>query len=268
MRSRILVVIVMATVAALLFGIRCQGEKEFVVDYFPTGVGNWWEHEYRFLIIVYDTVANDTSENLFVDSLHDEIVGINTVAGWSCYRFHEATYDNTRWFAHPDSALLFIASLVDRDPGFATRSFGDMIYGLHGMTFGTASDLASYMKNLTYGLDWNLDVDTAYLTPPQKCYVYPMRVGTSWIRMIDPWYEESEAVSADSVTVPAGTFYTLRLRIERDSGMEDERYIWINEEGMIRDSMYARGVAINAVGDTVGYFDVYTIYDLLSLNIE
>jgi len=268
MRSRIFVAVVTAIASIVQFGIHCQGEKEFVVEYFPAGVGNWWEHEYRFLTIIYDTVLNDTSENLFVDSLHDEIVGINTVAGWSCYRFHETTYDNTIWYAHPDSALLFIASLVGRDPGFVSRSSTDITYVLHGVMFGTISEVASYMKYLTRGLEWNRDADTVYLTPPQKCYVYPMKVGTAWVRMMDPWYEEGEAVSAESVTVPAGTFHTLRLRIERDMGMEDERYIWISEEGMIRDSMYARGVAMNSVGDTVGYFDVYTIYDLLSSNIE
>lgn len=195
-------------------------------------------------------------------------MGINTVAGGCCYRFHETTYDNTRWYAHPDSALLFIASLINRDVGSVVQSSGNRKLGLHGMIFGTTNDVALYMKYLTLGLDWNLDADTAYLTPPQKSYVYPMMVGTSWVRMIEPWYEECEAVSAESVTVPAGTFLTLRLRIERDMGIEGERYIWISEEGMVRDSMYGRGAAINSVGDTVGYFDVYALYDLLSLNIE
>lgn len=267
-RSRILVVIVMATVAALLFGIRCQGEREFTVEYFPAGVGNWWEHEHRFLVIVYDTVANDTSVNLFVDSLHDEITGIDTLSGWACYRFHETSYDDTRWYAHPDSALLFIASLTNTNPEFVGRSSSDITYGLHGKKFVTMSDLASYMDNVIFGLGLGLDADTNYITPPQKYYIYPMRVGTSWVRMTEPWHEQREVVAAESVTVPAGTFHTLMLRVEIDPGIEYERYIWVSEEGMIRDSIYLQGVAINAVGDTVGYLDVHTIYDLLSLNIE
>jgi hypothetical protein len=268
MRLRISVAVLMAIVSVSVSLIRCNGEKEYIVGYFPVEIGNWWEHEYRFLVVVYDTVVNDTSENLYVDSLHDEITGTDSLAGWSCYRFHETSYDDTRWYAHPDSALLFIASLIEGDSGFVACSSRETSYGLHGAIFGTISDLASYMENVIFGLGLNLDTDTMYITPPQKYYLYPMRVGTSWVRMTEPWYEEREVVAAESVTVPAGTFYTLKLRVQSDLGIEDERYIWISEEGMIRDSIYSRGVAINTFGDTIGYLDVYTMYDLLSLSVK
>ncbi|MDH4211115.1 MAG: hypothetical protein OEV79_06665 [candidate division WOR-3 bacterium] len=268
MRFKFMIAIVMTVVSVVLFESRCQGEKEFVVKYFPVEVGNWWEHEYRFLVVEYDTVTNDTFENLFVESRHDEITGTNTVAGWSCYRFHETLHHTTQWFAHPDSALLCIAALTDNIPGFVEGSSRDIIYLLHGAIFRTASALASYMKNMTSGLSRNLDADTVYLIPPHKYFVYPMSIGTSWVMMTEPWYEEREVVAAESVTVGAGTFYTLKLRVVTDLGSEDERYIWIGEEGMIKDSIYSRGVATNVVGDTIGYFDVYTMYELLSLNLE
>ncbi len=268
MRFKAVVAIVIAAVSVILFEVRCQGEKEFVVEYFPVEVGNWWEHEYTFLLVEYDTVTNDMFENLFIDSRRDEIIGTNTLAGWSCYRFYETLHHTTRWFAHPDSALLFIAALTDTIPGFAEGSSRDIIYLLHGAIFQTASALACYMKNMTSGLSGNLDADTVYLIPPHKYYVYPMRIGTSWVMMADSWYEEREVVAAESVTVGAGTFYTLKLRVVTDLGSEYERYIWISEEGMIKDSIYLRGVATNVVGDTIGYFDVYTMYELLSLNLE
>lgn len=268
MRSSIFVAFVMAVAIVVLFGILCRGEKEFVVEYFPAKVGNWWEYEYRYLVIEYDTVANDTLELLYVDSLHDEIIGTDTMAGWFCYKFHETLYDYTRWFAHMDSALLLIAALSDTNPASVALSPSNVTYVLHSALFRTVSDLFAHLRIVTDRLYWNLAADTVYFVPPQKYYVYPMSIGTEWVKMTEPWYEQREAVAAESVTVPAGTFHTLRLRVESDSGIEYERYIWISEEGMIRDSMYARGVAINTVGDTVGYFDVYTIYDLLSLRIE
>ena len=268
MRSRILVGAVAMMAFAVIFEIHCQGEKEFVVKYFPTEIGHWWEHEYRFLVVVYDTVANDTSDNLYVDSRHDEIIGTDTIDGWSCYRFHETSYDNTRWYAHPDSALLLIAALADTTPRSTDEFAAGIIYVLHGRIFRTPWELATYTKDLASGLPWNRDADTVYLTPPQKLYVYPMRTGTSWISVTDPWYEEREVVAAESVTVVAGDFQALKVQVTIEMGIDDARYIWVNEEGMLKDSIYSRGIAINAVGDTFGYFDVYTTYELIAYDLE
>jgi len=268
MRARILVgaVTVMAFVA--VFGIHCKGEKEFAIRYFPAEVGHWWEHEYRFLVVVYDTAANDTSDNLYVDRRHDEIISTDTIDGWACYRFHETSYDHTRWYAHPDSALLFIAALADTAPHFADEFAADIFYVLHGMIFRTIGELVAHTKILASGLPWNRNADTVYLIPPQKVYVYPMIIGTSWISMTDPWYEEREVVAAESVTVMAGDFQALKVQVTIEMGIDDARYIWINEEGMLKDSIYSRGIAINAVGDTFGYFDVYTTYELIAYDLE
>lgn len=268
MRPRPLVATVMVIVSVVLFVIHCQGEKELAVKCFPAQIGNWWDHEYRFLIIVYDTVANDTSKNLYVDSLHDEIISTDTLDGWSCYRFHETSYDNTRWYAHPDSALLYIAALTNEAPQYADEFAADVSYVLHGIIFQTTGDLVTYTRNLFSGLPWNCEADTVYLTPPQKVYVYPMSIGTSWISMTDPWYEEREVVAAESVTVMAGDFQALKIRVSIEMGIDDARYIWITEDGMLKDSIYSRGIAFNAVGDTFGYFDVYMKFELMAYEVE
>ncbi|UCG29244.1 MAG: hypothetical protein JSV53_06885 [candidate division WOR-3 bacterium] len=268
MKYRISVFMCVVAISIMIFNSGCGSEKEFVVEYFPVEVGNWWQHEYRFFVVEYDTVTNDTFELLYTDSLRDEIAGTNVLSDWHCYRFFETLNNSTRWYAHPDSALLFIAALIDTSRLVIEGSSKDRIYMLNGTTLRTVYELASYIRYINSGLSWSHDADTMYMIPPQKFYVYPMSIGTNWIRMTDPFYEEREVIAAESVTVVAGSFQALKVCVTIDMGIDYDRYLWVNEEGTLKDSIYSRGIATNAIGDTIGYFDAYTTYELIAYDLE
>ncbi|MBE0431907.1 hypothetical protein IBX73_00425 [candidate division WOR-3 bacterium] len=268
MGSRVMVFVCMAAISVVMIGGGCGGDKVLVVQCFPTDIGNWWEYEFLSLIVVYDTVSNDTSEYLYVNSLRDEIDGMDQLSGWQCYRFNQTWVPHIRWFAHPDTAFLFIAQIVSTDSSTSSQPLGGLCFIVNGITFHSPGELASYFRYLLAGIPWDTDLDTLYITPPHKWYVYPLSVGRSWVKMTDPWYEEREVVAEDSVTVSAGDFHALKVRVTSDITIDLYWSLWIAEQGMIRDSMYAPGIATNAVGDTIGYFDSYTIRELISYHIE
>lgn len=82
--------------------------------------------------------------------------------------------------------------------------------------------------------------------------------------MKDPWFEEREVVAEDSVTVPAGIFFTLRTKITSEwMGETDLWYRWIAEEGIIKDTLYYKGIATDTLGNEIGYFEADDVYELL-----
>ena len=209
-------------------------KKSHVIDCYPTQVGNSWEYSRTFYTVVYDTVNNDTTEFLITDSLHEEFENIDTVAGWECYRLNRTLYEQSstfsqiQWYAQPDTALLYIAYLFGATLISPVESRANTGFQLDGIIFETPNALAQYLfyrRNTgfqTISVD-SLLSDTMYWSPPKKLFVFPLRVGSSWIAtMEDPWLEEREVVSAESVTVLAGNFLTLKIDITFDIMTEND----------------------------------------------
>ena len=246
-----------------------------VIDHFPAQVGNSWEYKRTFYIIVYDTVHNDTTEYLLVDSLHEEFEDIDTMADWECYRLRHIlfeqgdTFPETWWYAHPDTALLWIAYLGGgKKSKISVEPKSNIKLRLGEMYFDSPQGLANYLYSLRYTRILPLRADTMYRSPPKKLLVFPLEVGKFWIAMTDPWLEEREVVAEDSVTVPAGDFFALKTKITSDWMEEwDLWYKWITNEGIVKDSSHVRGEAIDETGVIIGYWDSDDIYELLDFQI-
>jgi len=242
-----------------------------VIEQFPVQVGNSWEYRRIFSVIISDTVNHDTSEYILIDSLHEEFEELDTLAGWECYKLHRvlfelgSTFSKTWWLAHPDTALLLIASsLGDISRIVEGEKFNNKILCKGTSSFDSPHALARYLHCVRHTKFLSLDYDTNYFSPPKKLFIFPLTINKYWVAMTDPWLEQREIIEEDSVTVPAGTFNSLRLKITSDWMEEfDLWHKWIADEGIIKDSLYLRGIATNAQGDTIGYFYSYDIYELL-----
>lgn len=250
--------------------------KPLAIEQFPVQVGNSWEYRRTFQVVVFDTVNNDTVEHPLIDSLHEEFKDIDKLAGWECYRllhllFDQGhTYPETRWYAHPDTALLWIAnSRGDISRIVEGEKFNNKILCKGTTSFDSPHALQQYLYNVRYKNFLSFNFDTTYCSPPKKLFVFPLTINKYWVAMTDPWLEEREIIEEDSVTVPAGTFNSLRLKITSDWMEEfDLWHKWIADEGIIKDTLYIRGIARDTGGNIIGYFDAYDIYELLYFNLE
>lgn len=131
-------------------------ENAIVIDRFPTQVGNSWEYRRTFYVTVYDTVHNDTTEYFTIDSLHEEFEAIDTLASWECYRLKRVLFEQgdtipeTWWYAHPDSALLWIAYLYAYESKSVTKSSINAKLWFRERSFDSPRQLARFLYRTKY----------------------------------------------------------------------------------------------------------------------
>lgn len=263
--SKKLVAATTVIAGCMVFGIpggflECQG-KPLVIERFPTAVDNSWEYRRTFSLTVYDTVHNDTIEyGAIIDSLHEEIEGMDTLIGWECYRLSHVlfslgdTFPETWWWSHPDTALLWIAYMRGTKSAILTEPATDIRFWVGGNCFGSVRGLARYIDSARRAGRLLSALDTSYWFPPKKMFIFPLEVGKSWVAMTDPWLEEREVVGEGWVNVPAGAFLALKTQIY-SQWMEEEDlwYKWISEEGIVKDTLHFRTMVTDSLGNPIGY---------------
>jgi hypothetical protein len=220
--------------------IGCGGKKstksgpppsKLTIEHFPTEVGNWWEYKLTYYTVLYDTTFDHIlEEELIIDTIHGEFLQIDTLRGWECYVYNGGSGQRfplvNGWYAHPDTALLVIATSLDPpdDPGFCDPPGKVFVFPLTIGTYWVSGEVQEL------GL-----------------------VGTM------------EAVAEESVHVPGGDFSTLKLEARSSGWHNDNRHqIWISDQGIIKDSMYLDTLAVYGSGNQkLGYYEGYTKYELL-----
>lgn len=265
-------------ISALIIGIAWSGPpliQDLVIPRYPLKVGNTWEYHRTFYTIVYDTVNHDTMEYLFNDSLFERVDGYNNMKGHSCSRlshilFEEGdTFEETWWFAHPDTALLWIAYINNHKQKPIARSAETIRFKTGDHVCNSPRELASYLNTRRYSMLSSPPVDTIYWTIPKKLFIFPLQIDKSWVAMTDPWYEIRDILAEEKVSVPAGDFFTLKTKLNA-TWMEDTDIwrIWLGPQGIIKDSMHVVSEAYDNVGNTIGYCVSDDIYELTNLNVS
>jgi hypothetical protein len=241
-----------------------------VIKRFPAAVGNSWEYQRTFHLVVYDTVNNDTTVHVIIDSLHSEFQGIDTLGGWECYRYLSQlfqdgdVYSDTKWYAHPDTAFLGIAATPPTHSGPPWKIARTTRLKFAGREFSSVRDLSRYLYQTRNSHLTSTYSGTVFLDPPKKLFVFPLTLGTSWISMTDPWEVEREVVSEEWVHVQAGDFLTLKIEMRPDvEGLE--LYEWLSDEGSIKDSAHVDSITITdpTSPEPIGYGVAYDKYELL-----
>lgn len=252
-------------------GFFSRADDTLVIERFPAEVGNSWEYSRFFRVVMYDTVNNDTTTYMRTDSLHEGFQAIDTLAGWECYRLRHVLFQDgdsfpeTWWYAHPDTALLWIAYAFDYSLNLSHHPTTDVRLWLGGLSFSGPEALESFLRHQRVR---SATLDTSYWDPPKKLFIFPLQIGAQWVAMTNPWLEEREAVEEDSVSVPAGDFYGLRIAICSEwMGPTDAWWNWLATQGIIKDSLHIRGVMTDPYGNVIGYFLGDDIYELVGLNM-
>jgi len=247
-------------------------EQPLIIHAFPTNCGNTWKYVRQFYTICYDTVNNDTTVYLITDTLYEKFVAIDTIANWECYRLyrmHRYGYPfEIWWYAHPDTALLWIAYLMGYHSCITdTKSGKNLKFNYKGCVFNSIEELATFLSFRRYGIKFSHKQDTMYWDTPKKLFVYPLSIGKSWVAMQDPWIEKRRIVDIDYVEVPADRYKTLKMEIISE-WMEDKEswYQWISKHGIIKDSLYIKGRLTDESGNEIGHFDAEEIYLLLAFS--
>jgi len=245
------------------------GDNTLVIERFLAQVGNSWEYRRTFYTIVYDSVHNDTTEYLIIDSLHSEFQAIDSIRGWKCYRYNlilfqaTDTFYQTRWYAHPDTALLKIASSGQPIVGPPRQGIAKTILKLGDKYFNSPNELKQYLFQLRNYKFLTSEPDTNFWDPPLKLLIYPLAGGSSWISMRKPWLEERQVIEEIFTTVPKGGFLTLKIQIRSDR-KDIEWYEWIAEKGIVKDSIHIKGIVLDAHNEEIiGHFSAYDKYELL-----
>ncbi|MDP3025836.1 MAG: FlgD immunoglobulin-like domain containing protein [candidate division Zixibacteria bacterium] len=246
-------------------------ENTLVIERFPAKVGNSWEYRRTFVAMFYDTLYTDTTQTVIVGSLHTGFQGIDTLRNWECYRYFSQlfeagdTFSDIAWYAHPDTAFLGIAYLTSvQSPGKRTRNTN---FKLGKQFFSSMDELRRYLfqiRNFPFG---RLELDTGFWDPPIKMFVFPLSVGRVWTATTDPWLDKRQAIEENFAVVPAGSFLTLKIKITWH-GWDMEFYQWISENGIVKDSLYAKAIATNEQGEIIGYIEAYDKYELLDYKTD
>jgi len=250
-----------------------SAENTLTIERFPAQVGNSWEYRRTFYTVVYDTVHNDTTEILLLDSLHCEFQAIDTIRDWGCYRYFSQlfelgkTYSDTVWYAHPDTAFLEIAYGPPRSAGPPWKVNGKYKLKLGERYFNSTEELNRYLfqiRNFSYK---GFEAETTFWEPPKKLFVFPLSVGRSWISMTDPWLDERIVTEESFTVVPGGSFLTLKIEI-RYNILNLVLFEWIADNGIVKCSLYVSGLATDEYGEIIGFFEGDDKYELLDYKTD
>jgi hypothetical protein len=248
-------------------------ESNLVIERFPAQVGNSWEYRRIYYTFTYNTSYADTSVELILDSLHAGFQGVDTVNNWETYRYELTLYEQsdtfleTRWYAHPDTAFLWVAS-YGTALGPPDKSIEKIRFKLGDMYFASLNDLKLFLFQRRGFYSDGLQSITGIFDPPKKLFVFPLSVGKIWIALTNPWLEEREALDENYVVVPGGGFQALRVEIKPQiTGID--WYQWIADRGIVKESLYVRGIVMTDFSfDTLGYMDVSEKYELLDHKMD
>ena len=195
----------------ILAGVYCDQEK-LEVDHFPLMLGNRWSYKYRVEETVIDSMA-DTSYTLnYEGQCLFRIDTLEIKEGWQCYRLKGELYFNgdtlqaTLWLAHPDTALLEIATLLGE---------------------WKPSLIESSIRKGAPSLPLLSDSGKT----PKKLYIFPLSLGKRW-RVSEE--EEREVVDSAQTKVPAGDFSTFEIETISERGGEHK--IWLGKIGLVKES--------------------------------
>jgi len=250
-----------------------SAEDTLIIERFPAQVGNSWEYRRTFHTVIYDTLYNDTTEYLILDSLHCEFQAIDTLRDWECYRYFSQlfeegdTFSDIAWYAHPDTAFLAIAYGPPTHAGPPWKIDGKYKLKLGQVYFNNIKELSRYLYQIRTFSYNGFKPDTTFWEPPKKLFVFPLSVGRSWISMTDPWLDERIVTEEGFTVVPGGSFPTLKIEI-RYADLDLVLYEWIADNGIVKDSVHIKGIATYEYGEIIGYFDAYDKYELLDYTTD
>lgn len=137
--------------------------------------------------------------------------------------FLNGLYTGYSWRANSDTAWLFIDAEGNAiDYPFAT-SRDSLIYCIGSFRAKGIKGLQQLVRSLVY------EEKPLLLEEVQKTLTYPLEIGKTWTVFERPWHRWRKVIGEEEVTVPAGSFTTLKL-YSWDDGTGIQMWDWITGE--------------------------------------
>lgn len=241
---------------------------------YPAKIGNQWEYHTTMTIEYYDSSGNIGSVETFdfgntivkIESENDTLNGIPQFILFTSYDLSTPEYIHKSWYANPDSGFYVIAY------SNAGSSQPVLPKGMNLNHQAIASFINSKSMQLFIPVSFNNNPSDSvlYFDPPRKVLKYPLKIGSRWIELVNPWYREKYVNEKETIQVPAGTFSCYKVESEWD--ILPNNPFTFTDYLSLQDGLVKRYVSIDSLahitepGDTVGYFKSTSISELVGKN--
>lgn len=239
---------------------------------YPANVGYEWEYNTTWKFEFYDSTGHIDSTSF--ENLGNTIVRVakeqDVVGAYtSLIRFQDydtATPQNihTMWYINNDSGLFAIAysnagasqPVVPKQKTLTIEQLKKLIksFGL----LPNASNMVSQSSNTSDSIQ--------YYIPRRKALSYPLKIGSRWVELIEPFFRERFIEKREILSTIRGNYNCYKLESNWSwSNLEFNDYVDLNS-GLIQREIISDSMAYTPPNDPniIGYFKSTTISKLVS----
>ncbi|AFH49075.1 Hypothetical protein IALB_1365 [Ignavibacterium album JCM 16511] len=237
---------------------------------YPIELNKEWEYNTIFKLEYYDLSGHIDSTEIMdlgntickITKLNDSVGNFSKLVLFEEYDVTTPQYIHKMWYLNADSGLY---AIVYSNPGSSQiiipkmniKSDEDFIKII--MRFGLSP--ASYEG----GKSQNLPGDSIqFYTYPRKVLEYPIRLGSRWVELIDPFYRERFIAKEENVTINGVTYNCFKVESDWNWQLIFNDYINL-KSGLVMREFRTDSVAIinENSPDPVGYYRFSSISKLV-----
>ena len=219
----------------------------------------------------YDSLGNIGSVETFdfgntivkIESENDTLNGETHFILFTSYDLSTPEYIHKSWYANPDSGFYVTAY------SNAGSSQPVLPKGMNLNHQAIASFINSKSMQLFIPVSFNNNPSDSvlYFDPPRKVLKYPLKIGSSWLELGNPFIRERFVDEKENIEVPAGIFNCYKVESDWDLDLIFTDYISLTE-GLIRRFVFADSAGISTPGDPdpIGYARITNLSELVGKN--
>jgi len=175
------------------------------ISYYPIALNNEWEYSTIIGTEYYDTLGNiknivtDTVGNTLVriESVSDTLTDFNKLIRFVAYQSGTFSGKSTTWYENKNDGLYAIAY---KNAGATQMVIPKVISGKRYLSLDN-------LKQVGLFLDFNLRLNKAaddtvlYWHPARKALAYPLKVGSTWNELENPFYRDRIVESKENINI-------------------------------------------------------------------
>lgn len=265
---------IFASLAFLLILTACEKSVNsgYIPNYskYPIELNKEWEYNTIFKLEFYDSTGHIDSTEIMdlgntickITKLNDSVGNFSNLILFEEYDVATPQFVNKMWYLNADSGLYAIAysnpgSSQIIIPRMNIKSDEDFIKIIK--RFGLL--LASYEG----GKSQNLPGDSVqFYTYPRKVLQYPIRIGSRWIELTDPFYRERFINKKEILSINGNDYNCFKVESEGNLKTIFTDYI-STTSGLVMREIELDSIAIMNPGspDILGYYKISSISKLV-----
>jgi len=265
--------ILLLTFLGLLIFMGCDVCSSYPTEQlkYPAQTGNQWEYHTTMTIEYYDSTGSIASVETLdfgntivkIESENDTISGNQHFVLFTSYDLLTPENIKNFWYANSESGLYVIAYTGAGSSQPVLPKGMNLDY----QTIASLTITKSMQPFIPVSFNNDLSDSILYYDPPRKVLTYPLKIGSRWIELENPFYRERFINEKDTIQVSAGTFGCYKVESEWDFNLIFTDHISLTD-GLIRRFVFADSAAITDPGspDPIGYARIVTISELIGKN--